>query len=169
MYFNNPQILQGDTDIIIGAVNCGDRKEITFLNYMNLVSQNLEYHIEVYIENLKGKDVSRERALKLTADRIYNTLEGYYVKYPTNEQELTEYLMETRYFEMWASDILIRFKNTHKGKVTMETKIPSVVDNGIEESEIKEVLSEVDFLTILQKLSMYADIGNPTVDWITNG
>lgn len=158
MYFNNDRILQSDNDIIIGVVDCGDKKEITFLNYQNRLSQVFQYYISIYVSDLQSEKISYQEALSMVSEKIYNTLNGNYIRYCESVEELAEYLMQTQKYESWEAFIENRFRNIHEDKITLTTNIPAIIDDGISQQHIKQIIKDVNFETILQVLSMSEDI-----------
>ena len=160
MYFSNPDIILSDTDVVLGSVRVGE--EISFLNLFNRISSVIEYHIRKDVEQLMSSDISYRRALTLTANKAFGILETFYEVVPIDEAHLAELIMQSRNFEMWQSDVKNRFMKIHQDKITVETKIPSVMEGGMTQEEIKAIVDEVTLDTILAKLAMYVDIGNPS-------
>jgi hypothetical protein len=161
MYFNNPDIIKTETDVILGAVKADEEN----LNYLNLINRTIAfyaYHIRKDVEALMDKTTNHAKALSLTAYKIYSRLDMFEKIPPRDEEHLAELMMQSRNYDMWASDIKKRFFETHFEKVTVETKIPVTGEGGITQEEIKDILAETNLDLILEQLSMYMDIGNPT-------
>jgi hypothetical protein len=161
MFFNNPDVITSDTDIILGSVKADDGG-LNFLTMMHRCKNFYAFHIRKDIEALMDKETSHRKALLLTANKIYSRLEMYEKIEPTDEEHLAELMMQSRNFEMWESDVKNRFFATHPEKVTVETKISSTGDGGFSQEEIKQVLEETNLDLILETLMMYMDIGTPT-------
>lgn len=161
MYFNNPDIIRSETDVILGGVKVSDEN----LNYLNLINKAIAfyaYHIRKDIEALMDSTTNHSKALFLTSQKVFSRLDMYEKINPRDEEHLAELMMQSRNYEMWASDIKRRFFDTHFEKVTVETKISVTGEGGFSQDEIKEILSETNLDLILEHLSMYMDIGNPS-------
>lgn len=161
MRFNNPAILKTETDVILGAVRVSGEN----LNYVGLIERSIQfytYHIRKDIEALMSDTISHQRALMLTANKIYGALDMYEHIPPKDEEHLAELMMQSRNYEMWASDIKRRFFETHTDKVELDTRISAIVEGGFSEQEIQDILDEVNLDKILEVLSMYMDIGYPS-------
>lgn len=159
MYFNNPDIIKSDTDIVLGAAKVSDDK----INYLNLIHKTIafySYHIRRDVEALIDENTNHKKALNLTALKIFSRLDMYENIQPRDEEHLAEMIMLSRNYEMWSSDIKERFFETHFEKVTVETKISVTGDGGFSQEEIQDVLDETNLDLILEKLSMYLDFGN---------
>jgi len=161
MFFNNPDIIENETDVILGGVTV-DEANLNFLTLINRTIQIYAYHIHKDVQGLISETISHQKALSLTAKKIYTTLDMYEQIEPRDEEHLAEIMMRSRNHEVWQADIKSRFFESHAGKVDVETKIPVTKEGGITQDEMKEVKNSVNLDLILQKLSMYLDIGNPS-------
>jgi hypothetical protein len=163
MYFNNPDIIKTETDVILGAVKTDD-ENLNFLSLINRTIQFYAYHIRQDVIGLMSETVNHKEALELTAKKIYTRLDMYRELTPKDEEGLAELMMQSRNFEMWEADIKRRFFETHSEKVDVKTKIPVTKEGGVSQEEIKEIKENTNLDLILEKLSMYIDLGNPTND-----
>jgi len=163
MYFNNPEIIKTETDVILGGVRV-DGSDLNYLNLINKAIQIYAYYIRKDVEGLMSDSISHAKALSLTAEKVYERLSMYQNIPPRDEEHLAELMMESKNFEMWSSDIKRRFFETHFEKVDVETKIPVSGEGAMSQQEIEEIKGYTNLDLILEKLSMYMDIGNPTND-----
>jgi len=161
MYFNNPDIIKTETDVVLGCVKTDD-ENLNFLSLINRTIQFYSYHIHNDIKDLISDTVSYKEALRLTAIKIYSCLDMYEELMPTDEEHLAKLMMLSRNFEMWESDIKNRFLQTHYEKATVTTKISVTGEGGMSQEEIQEIKENTNLDLILEKLSMYMDIGNPS-------
>lgn len=160
MFFNNPDIILSDTDIILGSVNANE--DLNFLTMMNRCKNFYAYHIHKDVQALIDSETNHRKALLLTANKIFLRLDMYEKIVPTDEEHLAELMMQSRNFEMWESDIKNRFFATHPEKVTVETKISATGDGGFSQEHIKGLLESTNLDLILETLVMYMDFGTPT-------
>lgn len=161
MRFNHPEIIRTKTDVILGSARVsGDT--ISYIGLMEKCTKILEYHIRKEVEGLMGETISHQRALMMTAHKVYGILDMFEKIPPTDEEHLAELITQSRNYEMWASDIKVRFFQTHSGKVEINTRIPSFGEEGMSQQEIQDILDEVNLDEILEVLSMYMDIGSPS-------
>lgn len=161
MYFNNPDIIENQTDVILGGVLV-EEENLNFLNLINRTTQIYAYHIRKDVEALMSETISHKEALRLTAIKIYAVLDMYEELQPIDEEHLAEIIMQSRNYETWKSDIKRKFFDTHTEKISVETKIPVTKEGGISQEEINEIKKSVNLDLILEKLSEYLDIGNPS-------
>jgi hypothetical protein len=161
MHFNNPAIIKTETDVILGSVKMnGD--SISYIALMQRCVEVLEYYIHKDMELLQSDEISYKKALWLTAQKIYSSLDMYENTPPKDIEHLAEIITQSRNYEMWASDIKNRFFQIHAGKVEIDTKVPAFGEGGMSESEIVEVLDETSLDSILEVLKMNMDIGHPS-------
>jgi hypothetical protein len=161
MHFNNPEIIKTETDVILGSAKVSGENE-NYIGLMERCRYLLEYHIHQDILALVDGEISHQRALMLTANKIYLVLDMYEQIPPKDEEHLAEIITQSKNYEMWASDIKRRFFETHSGKVEINTKIPAVVEGGLSQDDIKGILNETNLDKILEVLAMYMDIGYPS-------
>lgn len=164
MYFNNPDIIKSDTDIILGSVSVDNDEQINFLNLINRCENNYALIINDYVNELVSDKIDREQALRMTAGKIYGILDMYEKLMPESEQHLAELMMQSKNYDMWQSDIMNRYSNTHSGKTTARTPIQATSESGESQERIEELVSDINLDTILETLAMYMDIGKPTTD-----
>lgn len=158
MFFNQPDIIKTETDVVLGAVRV-DGENLNFLNLINKTITFYAFHIRKDVEDLMSDTISYRRALMLTAEKIYSRLEMYEELPPRDEEHLAELMMQSKNFEMWESDVKRRFFSIHTDKVTEETPVPVTGEGGISQADIIEIKGRTNLDLILEKLAMYMDVG----------
>ena len=122
MYFNNPDIIENDTDAILGSINV-DEETINFKTFIHQTTYLYAYYIRKDIESLVDENNTHKKALELTAKKIYTRLDMYEQVVPKDEEHLAELMMRSRNFETWQSDMKRRFLNVHLGITKEDTQI----------------------------------------------
>ena len=124
MLFNNNEIIRGNFDYMIGAVETTEDK-VSYLQYMLAVENRILVLIVHALKDNMGYGVSKKQSIKDLLTFIYSKLSVLGKKYPTDEEGVLREIMNSEEFEKWKYRVWFRFQNTHLGVVNKETPIPA--------------------------------------------
>ena len=154
MLFSNAEILRDNNDIRIGGISL-DSNEISFNNYTLKVKHRILKLVVEYVKGLMSEGLSKEQAIKETADLVYGYLNiSKDDLFAADEEQIADDIMKSFEYQNWETKIYYRFLNTHTGVVTTETGIPTggELHKDISEEILAHLETEESLWSVLEAL-----------------
>lgn len=154
MLFSNAEILKDNNDIRIGGISL-DSNEISYNNYTLKVKHRILKLVVEYVKGLMSEGLSKEQAIKETADLVYGYLNiSKDDLFAADEEQIADDIMKSFEYQNWETKIYYRFLNTHTGVVTTETGIPTggELHKDISEETLAHLETEESLWSVLEAL-----------------
>lgn len=150
IFITNPEIIQTTGDMKIGGkVVLPDRLEdgsVSYEDYIFNLVRNRVYSLVVEEVSQHVKDgCTQKEAIEDCLELVYNMLSMEERKYPTDEDGITDEILNSTEFKNWSTEIMYRFFNTHKGKVDEKTPV-KLTEFPYGNTELIEQMKEEDSL-----------------------